>query len=93
MWESSTDNLEKYREEADRYRLMAEQSTDMISRHTASLDWTYIDVNPAVEKILGYAPEEIIGTKGYDLFHPEDADNLKTRAESVKYRQGMYTNT
>ncbi len=86
-------DFEKCREEADRYRLLAEQSTDMISRHAATSDWTYIDVNPAVERVLGYSVEEIIGAKGYDLFHPEDADNLLKRAETVRYRRGMYTNT
>ncbi len=85
-------DLEQCREDADRYRLLAEQSTDMISRHTPAPDWTYIDVSPAVESVLGYTPEEIIGMAGYDMFHPEDADNLLKRAESVRYREGMYTN-
>jgi two-component system sensor kinase FixL len=84
--------LEKFREDADRYRLLAEQSTDMISRHTTSRDWTYIDVNPAVENVLGYTPDEIIGTSGYEQFHPDDADNLSKRDDSVRYREGMYTN-
>lgn len=78
-------------EEANRYRLLAEQSTDMISRHTTSLDWTYIDVNPAVKNVLGYTPEEIIGTSGYAGFHPDDADNLSKRDDSVRYREGMYS--
>lgn len=93
MSQSIEDALAQCREEADRYRLLAEQSTDMISRHSATNEWVYIDVNPAVERILGYTPQEIIGTKGYDLFHPEDADNLIKRAETVRYRRGMYTNT
>jgi two-component system sensor kinase FixL len=84
--------LDESRREAQRYRLLAEQSTDMISRHTPSLEWTYVDVSPAVERLLGYKPSEIIGTPGYDLFHPDDADNLITRAESVSYRGGLYTN-
>ncbi|MBA4502596.1 PAS domain-containing sensor histidine kinase [Marinobacterium marinum] len=84
--------LKRCLEEADRYRLLAEQSTDMISRHTPTPEWTFIDVNPAIERVLGYRPEEIIGTPGYDLFHPDDADNLIKRAESVRYRRGMYTN-
>ncbi len=89
--EAETD-LQRYKEEAERYRLLADQSTDMISRHTATPDWTYIDVNTAVERVLGYTVDEIIGIKGYNLFHPEDADNLRTRANSVSYRRGMYTN-
>jgi len=78
---------------AERYRLLAEQSTDMISRHTPTPEWTYIDVTSAVETLLGYSVEEIRGTPGYDLFHPDDADNLKKRADSVSYREGLYTNT
>lgn len=84
--------LEFSQKEADRYRLLAEQSTDLISRHTATPDWTFIDVNSAIESILGYCSEEIVGTSGYALFHPEDADNLKNRSDSVRYRDGLYTN-
>ncbi|WP_299183469.1 ATP-binding protein [uncultured Neptuniibacter sp.] len=84
--------LEKCREDADRYRLLAEQSTDMISRHTPTKEWTYIDASPAVERVLGYKPEEIIGMAGYEQFHPEDADNLSKRDDSVRYREGVYTN-
>lgn len=78
--------------EADRYRLLAEQSTDLISRHTATPEWIFIDVNSAIEALLGYRADEIIGTSGYALFHPEDADNLKNRTDSVRYRDGLYTN-
>lgn len=92
MTVNTPEALEECRAEADRYRLLAEQSTDMISRQTPAPDWTYIDVSPAVERLLGYTPDEIIGTSGRDLFHPEDADNLEQRAESVRYTKGMYTN-
>ncbi len=84
--------LERCQQEADRYRLLAEQSTDLISRHTATSEWIFIDVNSAIEPLLGYKAEEIIGTSGYVLFHPEDADNLKNRTDSVRYRDGLYTN-
>ncbi len=84
--------LNESQREAERYRLLVEQSTDMISRHTPTPEWTYVDVSPAVERLLGYRPDEIIGTSGYDLFHPEDADNLIRRAESVRYLGGLYTN-
>ncbi|UTW12778.1 PAS domain S-box protein [Marinobacterium rhizophilum] len=84
--------LDEARREAERYRLLVEQSTDMISRHTPTSEWTYVDVSPAVERLLGYKASQIIGTPGYDLFHPDDADNLVKRAESVSYRGGLYTN-
>ena len=84
--------LQRCQQEAERYRLLAEQSTDMISRHTPTPEWTFIDVNPAVERVLGYSVEEIIGTPGYDLLHPDDAENFIKRAESVRYHRGMYTN-
>lgn len=66
----------------DRYRQLAEKSPDLISRHQPE-DFSFIDVNPAVEKILGYRVDEIIGRPAYDLFHPQDADTWKTRASSV----------
>lgn len=79
-------------DEAERFKFLVEQSTDMISRHTPTQEWTFLDVSPAVERMLGYTVNEMIGTAGYDLFHPEDADNLIKRSDSVRYRKGMYTN-
>ncbi|WP_210396610.1 PAS domain-containing sensor histidine kinase [Motiliproteus sediminis] len=75
----------------DRYRQLAEKSPDLISRHAPD-DFSFIDVNPAVEKLLGYSANEIIGRPAYDLFHNEDADTWKNRAQSVTYREGVYTN-
>ncbi|PIE20802.1 MAG: PAS domain-containing sensor histidine kinase [Neptuniibacter caesariensis] len=86
------DSLALCRDEADRYKLLVEQSTDMLSRHTPTKEWTYLDASPAVEAVLGYTPEEIIGMVGYDQFHPDDADNLFKRDDSVRYREGVYTN-
>src|SRR4051794_23003122 len=33
-------------------------------------------VSPAVERILGYRPEELIGTLAWDYVHPEDLDRV-----------------
>jgi PAS domain-containing protein len=33
-------------------------------------------VSPAVERILGYRPEELVGTLAWDYVHPEDLDRV-----------------
>ncbi|HEY5717378.1 MAG TPA: PAS domain S-box protein, partial [Motiliproteus sp.] len=75
----------------DRYRQLAEKSPDLISRHSPD-DFSFIDVNPAVEKMLGFTASEIIGQPAYNLFHDQDADTWRNRAKSVTYREGVYTN-
>lgn len=58
-------------ESESQFRLLAENASDMISRHTS--DGTFIYTSPACESILGYKPEELIGHKKLDLVHPDDA--------------------
>jgi len=56
------------------FRLMAENSSDMISKYDTSGVFLY--VSPACRTILGYEPEELIGTPVAPLLHPEDASQL-----------------
>lgn len=82
-------------DDAERNRLlaeMAEQSTDMISRHTPE-DWRFIYVSPAVTHLLGYSVEEIVGMSAYDLYHPDDVEDFRLRAPTVNYDRGLYTHT
>ncbi|WP_421866132.1 PAS domain-containing sensor histidine kinase [Motiliproteus sp.] len=76
----------------DRYRQLAEKSPDFISRHTPG-DLVFIDVNPAVEKILGYRSDEIIGRSANELFHPKDVGSWKNGTSNVTYSEGVYTST
>ncbi|WP_323750208.1 PAS domain-containing sensor histidine kinase [Marinobacter sp.] len=82
-------------DDAERNRLlaeMAEQSTDMISRHTPE-DWRFIYASPAVMHLLGYSVEEIVGISAYDLYHPDDVEDFRLRAPTVNYDRGLYTHT
>lgn len=83
-----TDNAERNRLLAE----MAEQSTDMISRHTPD-DWQFIYASPAVEHLLGYSVAEIIGMSAYELYHPDDVEDFRLRLPSVSYERGLYTHT
>ena len=56
------------------FRLLAENSSDMISRH--DLTGTFLYVSPACETLLGYKPEELINTSVTPLIHPNDANQL-----------------
>ena len=58
------------RQSEERFRLLAENSTDMISQHNP--DGIYLYASPACRTLLGYAPEELIGYSAYEFFHPED---------------------
>ena len=53
------------------FRLLAENSSDMISKHDTHGIFLY--VSPACKTILGYEPEELTGTSIAQLIHPEDA--------------------
>ena len=64
-----------------RYRLMAENSTDILARH--NLDGILIYVSPACRNSLGYEVEELIGSSLYDLFHPEELETLKNSYAAV----------
>ena len=55
-----------------RYRLLAENSTDIISRF--SLDGTFKFISPACERMLGYTPDEMIGRRTLDFTHPDDVE-------------------
>jgi diguanylate cyclase (GGDEF)-like protein/PAS domain S-box-containing protein len=76
---------EKLRFEEQRFRALIEHSSDIIV--VINLEGTIIYMNPAVEKVLGFKPEERIGAKGFELVHPDDmkflADSFNTLAKDT----------
>ncbi len=58
------------REAEARFRLLAENSSDVVCQVDAAGVNLY--VSPAIERLLGWRPEELIGRNGLELVHPED---------------------
>jgi PAS domain S-box-containing protein len=56
------------------HRTLAENSLDIIAVFDKENRFEYL--SPAVKQILGYTPEELIGTVGGNLIHPDDIDKL-----------------
>ena len=70
--------VETLRESEEQYRLLADNVTDIISRH--SLDGTVLYVSPSVSELLGYEPRELIGTNGFDpLIPPDDLRKIESK--------------
>ena len=67
--------LDALKESRQRYRVLADYSTDMISQQ--SPDGIYRYVSPACQMLLGYDIEEMIGHSMYDFFHPEDLEAIQ----------------
>lgn len=73
------------------YRLITENTTDLISRHT--LDGRFLDASPASWTLLGYWPEELRGSLARELFHAQDLAQLMARARSALEQDGYHTMT
>jgi len=71
---------ERVRESENRYRLLAENMNDLVCLH--DLEGRYLYVSPSSETMLGFAPEELVGTSPYDLFHPEDVERVRYEAHA-----------
>ena len=72
---------EALKESEQRFRDIVDNAREWIWEADAQGKYTYS--NSLVEKLLGYSPEEIINQKFYELFHPDDREELKQKAFEV----------
>ncbi|MEX5611405.1 PAS domain S-box protein, partial [Pseudomonas protegens] len=73
------------------YRLITENTTDLISRHTP--DGSFLDASPASWTLLGYWPEQLRGRLARSLFHSQDLAGLMQRTRDALEQDGYHTMT
>ncbi|MBD3341452.1 MAG: PAS domain S-box protein [Candidatus Lokiarchaeota archaeon] len=56
------------------YRLISKSVNDLISINDSEGRFLYC--NEAYKRILGYKPEELLGTSAFDLSHPDDLNKI-----------------
>jgi diguanylate cyclase (GGDEF)-like protein/PAS domain S-box-containing protein len=70
-------SLIKLKETEERFRLLAEYSSDMITMHGELGEYKYI--SPAVKEILHYEYQDILGKQMTDFIHPDDLKGTEER--------------
>ncbi len=73
--------LEERLGRARQFRLLAENSTDVILRLTPEGVCNY--ASPACFRVLGYLPEELSGVNLTEFFHPEDVHRYLAARETI----------
>ena len=69
-----------------RFRSLVQNSSDIIA--VVGLDTTILFQSPSVERVLGYRPEELAGTKLVALVHPDDVPRALALAAETAARPG-----
>ncbi len=69
-------------ESEKRYRLISENTRDMVCLHKKDGSYTY--VSPSVYDISGFKPEELINKSPYTFFGEEDRDRVKTAFKNIR---------
>ncbi len=79
---------ETLRKTEEKFRLISENSKDVICLHQP--DGRYIYVSPSCKYILGYNSTELIGTNPWELVHPEDIKDLRIKSKRVHKGESIY---
>ncbi len=72
---------EALRESEARYRLLADNATDMITQ--MDLSGRRLFVSPGSQALLGYQPEDLVGTLRQAFVHPDDEPALKLKLDEL----------
>ena len=66
----------KFVKSEELYRLIAENTNDVITLQDFNLKATFTYVSPSMKNTTGYEPEELLGKSPFDFIHPDDRKKL-----------------
>ncbi|GAA0519161.1 PAS domain S-box-containing protein [Halorubrum aquaticum] len=72
---------ENNKRKSDWYRTLVEEVNDLAT--VVDTDGTITYVSPAITRILGYDPGELVGHEGFEFVHPEDRERNADALEAV----------
>ena len=72
---------EALRQSEERFRLLAENVSDLVCLH--DLQGRCIYASPSARRLLGYEPEDLVGTQPLARVHPDDATGVREAASRV----------
>ena len=76
---------EAVRESAKRFRALIEHAFDVVL--LLDRDCGLLYASPSIERVLGYAPRELVGRNGLDLIHPDQLEDASNQFASALVRQ------
>jgi len=79
--DDDTTHQESNNHKAEWYRTLVEEVNDLAT--VVDTDGTITYVSPAITRILGYDPGELVGHEGFEFVHPEDRERNADALESV----------
>jgi diguanylate cyclase (GGDEF)-like protein/PAS domain S-box-containing protein len=72
---------EELQRSEQRFRLLADKANDLISLHSLAMQAEYL--SPAIERLLDFSPEEMVGNSLFDYIHPDDLENVEAQAATL----------
>jgi diguanylate cyclase (GGDEF)-like protein/PAS domain S-box-containing protein len=64
-----------------RFRLLAENGSDIVSLHDLSGRVLYM--SPSCERVLGFTPDEVMRMSPFAMVHPDDGDRLRRHYDAL----------
>ena len=79
---------ENLRENEKKYRLITENSNDLLATTDEMGVFTYL--SPVCERLLGYKQEELIGKNILEYIHPDDQEQIKNKRNRFLEKDDFY---